>query len=139
MKKRSKKLNKKLLYIAWAMMYVICAAVGFVAPQTTGEKVALFVVSLVFFIPPVLLAVRAYRKHSKRTFRRLALISGLSLGLTTVVYIANIASAYASETVGNILYWLLILVSVPMVSMGVQLLSMFLWACLLIFSLRNQK
>ena len=134
-----RKLNKKLLYIAWAMMYVICAAVGFVAPQTTGETIALFVVSLVFFIPPVLLAVGAYRKHSKRTFSRLALISGLSLGLTTVVYIANIVSAYASETVGNILYWLLILVSVPMVSMGVQLFSMFLWACLLIFSLRNRK
>lgn len=132
-------MKKRILYIAWAVVYALCAGLGFVVPKTDAQKVALTLLSLVFFLPPAWLAVDALRFKDKKTLKLLGWISGLSLGLTTAAYIANLASATASEAAGNVLYGVLIIVSAPMVSMGAELISLFLWACLLAVSLQNRK
>ncbi len=132
-------MKKRILYIAWAVMYALCAGLGFVVPKTDAQKVALTLLSLVFFLPPAWLTVDALRFKDRKTLKRLGWISGLSLGLTTAAYIANLASATASEAAGNVLYGVLIIVSAPMVSMGAELISLFLWACLLAVSLQNRK
>lgn len=132
-------MKKRILYIAWAVVYALCAGLGFVVPKTDAQKVALTLLSLVFFLPPAWLAVDALRFKDRKTMKILGWISGLSLGLTTAAYIANLASATASEAAGNVLYGVLIIVSAPMVSMGAELMSLFLWACLLAVSLQNRK
>lgn len=132
-------MKKRILYISWAVMFALCAGLGFVLPEAQEQKVALTALSFLFFLPPGWLALDAFRSKDKKTFRILSYMSGGSLLLTTAAYIANLASVAASETVGNVLYGVLVVVSVPMVSMGVELLSLFLWACLFIFSLQNRK
>ena len=134
-------MKKEILYGAWALMYVLCAVLGFVAEPTDAQSIAMTLLSFVFFLPPMWLLVDAIRQRDKKTLKALRIVSLSSLILTTVAYIANLLSFTASETVGNALYYVLLAVSAPMVSMGVELLSLFLWACLLFgsFSLRNQK
>ena len=132
-------MKKRILYITWGVMYALCAGLGFVAPKTDAQKVALMLLSLVFFVPPAWLTVDALRVKDRKTMKILGWISGLSLGLTTAAYIANLASVTASDGVGDVLYGLLIIISAPMVSMGAELMSLFLWACLLVVSLQNRK
>ena len=137
--KKWKNVINLLLYIAWALLFAICAGTGFIEPINDGQKVALMILALVFFVPPACLAARAYRRRDRKTFRILTWISAGSLVATMAAYIANIASVYGSQLLGDVLYGVLIVVSAPMVSMGVELLSLFLWACLLVFSFQNRK
>ncbi len=134
-------MKKGILYGAWALMYVLCAVLGLVAEPTDAQSVAMTLLSLVFFLPPAWLLVDAIRQKDFKTLGVVRIVSLLSLILTTAAYIANLASVGASETVGNVLYYVLLAVSAPMVSMGIELLSLFFWACLLFgsFSLRNRK
>ena len=66
-------------------------------------------------------------------------LSALSLGLTLAVLILNFMSALGSETLGNVLYYVLVVVSAPMICSGYWVLSLFLWACVLMVSLSQLK
>ena len=51
----------------------------------------------------------------------------------------NLVSALWSETLGSFLYYLLVILSTPMVCSGYWIMSLFLWACLLMASLMGLK
>lgn len=130
--------NKKLS-IAWAVLYGFCAAFGFI-PTPDGVLMALMVtLSLAFFVPPAMLLYRAVPREDWQTIRRIRNLSILSLGSTMTMLILNFLSVGASAAVGNVLYWLLILVSAPMVCGQFWAVSLFLWACLLMVSLSALK
>ena len=124
-------MKKATLYYIWAAMAVLCALFGLIPAPSGALAATMTVLSLLFFVPPALLLVEAYKTGDRKTLKRLRLLSGLSLLLTVVLFIANILSMAASEAVGNVLYFLLSIVSVPMVCSGHWVLSLFLWACLL--------
>ena len=66
-------------------------------------------------------------------------LSVLSLGVTLVTLILNFVLAVSSETLGNLLHYVLTIVSAPMMCSGYWVLSLFLWACLLMASLKGLK
>lgn len=134
-------MKKIILYCVWAVFYVICACLGFISGHTQTQAAAMTVMAIIFFVPGAVLLVDALRKQDKKLLLLLRWISGLSLGLTLVMLIANFMSVYASEAAGNVLYVLLNLVSVPMVCSQHYILSLFLWACILVCTLpkRNNK
>ena len=130
--------NKKLS-IAWAVLFGFCAAFGFI-PTPDGVLMALMVtLSLAFFVPPAMLLYRAVPREDWQTIRRIRNLSILSLGSTMTMLILNFLSVGASAAVGNVLYWLLILVSAPMVCGQFWAVSLFLWACLLMVSIAQLK
>ena len=71
-----------------------------------------------------------------RTIRNLSVAS---LALTLVLLVVNFLSVGASKAAGDVLYVLLIILSAPMVCGQVWVLSLFLWACLLMVCLKYRK
>ena len=120
-------MNKKVLFILWGILFILCAGLGFL-PESNGWMTAL---SVLFFLPP---AVLLYQKQ-RNAVLLVRNLSALSLGLTVVVLSLNFMLAVSSETLGNILHYILVIVSAPMVCSGYWVLSLFLWACLLMGSL----
>lgn len=127
-------MKKKVLYSIWACMYILCVGLSFLPDPQGAAKVALVVISLLFFVPGGILLYDARTQNDRKSLLRLRLISSLSLGLTVLVFILTVLFATASEAVGDALYELLVLVSAPMVCGQYWVLSLFLWACLLIGS-----
>lgn len=133
-------MKKWILYGIWGCLYIFCAALGYAVTQPSDLQIfALVTLSLLFFLPPMLLLVDARRQQDKKTLLTLRWISGLSLLLTLIFLVANVASALGSDAMGNALYELLILVSVPMICSQHWFLSLFLWACIFFATLSRKR
>ena len=126
-------MSNKLLYALWGAAFIICAGLGFM-PEPAYPPVA-----LLFFIPPALLLYRAEKRGDRACTTLICWLSALSLGLTAALLVGNLLSVGASEALGTALYFLLIIVSSPMVCSGYWAASLFLWACLLMAGLRQLK
>lgn len=127
------------MYALWALLYILCAWLGLIEPDTALQSGAMTTVSVLFFVPPAILLVKALQDGDRKTLRILRYISIASLSLTLAALIANIAVVGASETVGNALYVVLDLLSVPMICSRHYVLSMFLWAVLLFAAIPQKK
>ena len=132
-------MNKKLLFSLWAVLFILCAGLGFIPEPAGAVKTILFLLSLIFFLPPMVLLFLSVRDSDKETLLLVRNLSILSLLATLVFMMLNIASVLWSQAAGNILYSILTIVSSPMICCGNWFLSMFLWACLLMISLRELK
>lgn len=132
-------MNRKFLFALWAGLFIVCAALGFIPEPTGAVRVLLTLLSVAFFAPPALLLYEAVREGDKPVLKLIGSLSALSLGLTLVLLVINFLSALRSEVLGNILYTILIIVSSPMVCSGYWVLSLFLWACLLMVSLKGLR
>ena len=132
-------MNKKLLYLLWAGLFILCACCGFI-PQPEGEFQRFFTIcSLLFFLPPGLLLWDAGKQRDLHTLKLIRNLSALSLGLTLVLLVLNFLTAMQSEFLGQVLHYILVIVSSPMICSGHWAMSLFLWACLLIASLKQCK
>ena len=133
-------MSRKSLFILWAVLFGLCAALGFLPEPEGPLGTALTVLSVFSFLPPALLIHQAGKQADHHTLLLIRNLSALSLGLTLVLTLIllmlNFWSALGSETLGAILYGLLVVVSSPMICSGQWALSLFLWACLLMVSLR---
>lgn len=123
-------MKTKNLFLLWGGCYIFCMLLSFIPTSGSAVQVLFSLCSAGFFIPGILLLFRGMRQNDKRLLLQLRLISGLSLLLTGIVLLANFLSVTGSETLGNILYVLLLIVSVPMAISGFWLLPLFAWACL---------
>ena len=124
-------MKRSPLFPMWGILFVLCAALGFV-PQPEGVlRVVLTAASLVFFLPPALLLYRAAKTGRRGTVRIVRDLAIMSLVVTTVVLLANFLSLHGSEFTGDFLYALLVIVSSPMICSGHWVLPLFCWACLL--------
>lgn len=132
-------MNKKSLFVLWGVLFIVCAGLGFIPDQEGAVRFVLTALSLVFFLPPALLLHAAGRTGDAHTRKLIRNLSALSLGLTLVLLVGNVLSALASEFVGGLLHTVLVIVSAPMVCSGYWVLSLFLWACLLMASLSGRK
>ena len=124
-------MTKKKLYIAWAIMFMICAALGFIPAPKGAAYWSMFLFSLLFFVPPTILLYKAGKGRDKKELRRIRMISLISLGLTLLALALNFLSVDATEAAGIAVYYILIIVSSPMVCGQVWVVSLFLWGCLL--------
>jgi len=130
-------MKEKILYAIWGCLYILCVGLGTVDNAQGIGKVLLMLTAVIFFIPPAIILYDGLREKRRKTLVRVRIISIVSLSLTMVVLIANVMSIAASEAVGNFLHELLILVSAPMICSQYWVLSLFLWACLLMVSLKK--
>ncbi len=94
---------------------------------------------IISFLPPVLLLYTAGRSRDTATLQLIRNLSVISLILTMVLLILNFLTVLSSEALGQILHYVLIIVSCPMICSGHWAMSLFLWACLLTASLRQLK
>ena len=132
-------MKKNGLLLLWGGLFVLCAGLGFL-PEPEGAAAALLtVLSVLFFVPPALLLYQADKDADTHTIVLIRNLSMLSLILTAVVLILNFLSATGGEFVGNVLHYLLVIVSAPMICSGYWALSLFLWACLLTVSRKLLK
>ena len=132
-------MDKGILAAAWIGMYILCCVLGFLPEQQGFSLYVMTIVSVCFFIPPFLLLRKAKADQDAKTLRLVRRVSLLSLGLTTVLLVANFLSVLSSsEALGTVLHIALTIVSVPMGSSG-GVISLFLWACLLYASIPGKK
>ena len=127
-------MSSKTMFILWGGLFILCAGLGFTQPVTGVYRGALFILSLLFFLPPGLI-LRRGSNHERKLIRSL---SALSLGLTVALLLVSFLTALTSERLGLFLHSILTIVSTPMICSGYWVVSLFLWACLLIVSLKNR-
>ena len=121
----------QLFYTLWGVMFVLCAALGFIPAPQGAAKAALTAVSVLFFLPPTVLVVRARKEKDLHTLRLIRTLCLSSLIVTAVLLIAVFAAIPASLAVGDILYAVLTVMSAPMICSQIPALSLCLWAALL--------
>ena len=132
-------MNKKKWYIAWGVLYALCTGLSCI-PEPEGVTAGLAVTAaLLFFVPPTMLLYRAIPREQWGTVRLIRILSILSLLLTFVVLILNLLSVGLPDSLGLVLHGVLVLVSVPMVCMQSWIVSLFLWAVLLMVTLKYRK
>lgn len=124
-------MKKIILYGIWLFLYALCAGLGFVEEAEGLQAAALTAMSLIFFIPGVILLIDARKTADRKGLWVLRWICIAVLSLSLIFLVANIFSALGSESLGNALYQVLIFVSVPMICSRHWFVSLFLWACLL--------
>ena len=132
-------MKKPTLYYIWIGLAALCALLGLIPTPSAPLAVVMTLLSIAFFVPPAWLLADAYKTGCEKTVTLLRRISLISLGATLLLFIINILSVTGSEALGDVMYVLLALVSVPMVCSGHYVLSLFLWACLLICALPKKK
>ena len=128
-------MKNTVLYILWAILYVMCAIVSLAPLPGTAGAVFSTLLSCLFFLPGAILVYRGVRQKSRKLLRTVRIISVCSLGLTFALLVSSFLTVLGSETLGNVMHVLLALVSVPMISSGYWVVNLFLWACLLMSTL----
>ncbi len=128
-------MKKKSLFTLWGSMFSLCAGLGFIPEPTGVLRSALTVLAIACFLPPALLVRQAAKEADTHTLKLVRNFSALSLGLTAALLVLSFLTAVGPEILGNVLYYVLIIVSSPMVCSGYWVLSLFLWACLLMVSM----
>ncbi len=132
-------MKRSTLWLLWGVFYIICAGLGFI-PQPQGiVRAMLFLLSLLFFVPPGVLLYEARRHSDRALLRRLRMAALASLILTQLMLIANILTAPYSEGLGTAMHILLGLVSAPMFCSNYFVVPLFLWAVVLIMSFTKKK
>lgn len=128
---------KKALYGLWAVLYCICVGLGFVASPAGLGKILLTATALIFFLPPFWLIFTARKEKDRKTILVLRLISAGVLALSLIFLVLNFLSVYFSAETGLVLHVLLAMFSAPMLCGQYWVISLFLWACLLILSFQK--
>lgn len=125
-------MNNVILYALWGGLYLLCAALGlFAVPPAVG-----ILFCLLFFVPPAILLYQARDAKCVRLVRNLAV--GW-LAVTVVLLILNILSVMMTALTGTVLYYMLVVLTAPMVCGQYWLIALFCWACLLVVSLQRLK
>ena len=132
-------MNKKNWYILWGALYVLCTGLSCIPDPQGLVKGLAVIAALLFFVPPAVLLHRAIPGQQWAVVKLIGILSAASLLLTFALLILNIMSVGLSDQLGLLLHGLLILVSVPMVCMQSWIVSLFLWAVLLMVTLRYRK
>jgi len=130
-------MKNKTLYILWALLFVLCAVLGFFRETVVAGKWLMTVLSVVFFLPPAVLLWRSKKTGDSHTRLLIRDLSGASLGITLALLVVNFLSVLSSGWVGTALNALLTILSTPMIASGYWALSLFLWAFLFIASCKK--
>ena len=132
-------MRKSYLFALWGCLFIICAGLGFIPEPVGTGRVLLTLLAVGFFLPPAVLLYRAKQTKDTHTIQLIRNLSALSLLLSLICLIANFLSAFWTEFWGSMVYYVLVIVSSPMICSGFWVLSLFLWACLLMASLQLGK
>ena len=129
----------RTLFALWGALFIVCAGLGFIPEPADWLQMLLSALSLLFFLPPAILVWKGRQKKDRALLSLVRNLSIASLGLSVLLIIANFLTAFRSQLLGDILHGVLVVVSSPMICSGHWAMSLFLWACLLIASLKAGK
>ena len=130
----------KWLYFSWGILYALSAVLGLVQDPSETQKLLMLIFSLTFFVPGFLLLYNAIQSGTRTGVLTVRLVSLASLVLTTGGLVAMLLSAgTGSEVATDVTYYVLAVVSVPMLCSQIWVVSLFLWACLLFSSFIKKK
>ena len=132
-------MNRTSFYTVWAGFFILCAALGFIPEPAGALKFLMIGLTLGFFAVPGWFLTWLDKRRDKLHIRILRNLAAASLGLTLVLILVNFMAFMAPESVGTLLHILLIIVSAPMVCGQYWVLSLFLWACLMIWAQKLLK
>lgn len=124
-------MTNKILYVIWAVLFTLCAGLGFLPEPDGLDKGICITLAVLFYVPP---AVIVYMGWKKKNWEDIRLVRNLSLGslaVTLAALVVNMLSLAMPVWAGNLLYAVLVIVSAPMVCGQVWVLSLVLWACLM--------
>lgn len=127
-------MKTNLLYKIWAGFFALCAGLSFISEPTGFLKALLIALSIGFFLPPALILKQQEKSGNSMHIQIIRNLAAASLILTILLIIVNFMSLMASEAAGEFLYVLLAVVSAPMLCGQYWVLSLFCWACLLLWS-----
>ena len=127
-------MKQSYLFALWGGSFILCAALGFLPTPSAAMQILMTVLSVAFFAPPAVLLYRAGKGGDRATALLIRNLSAASLALTAVLLIATFLTVLAPAWLGSILHVLLAVLSTPMLCSGYWILSLFLWACLLMAS-----
>ena len=131
--------KKKTLYILWGFLFILCAGLGFIPEATGFGKAVLAFLGLIFFLPGAILLWDAISCGDRKTVLQIRLLSLSWLVVTLLLLVGNLLSVNASQTVGNLLYGALVILSSPLACGQFWELTLFLWASLLTASFLRRK
>jgi hypothetical protein len=117
-------------------LFILCAVLGFIPRPGIALQILMTIFSIVFFLPGALLLRLSHTSGDRSIAELVRNFSAASLILTAVLLILNFLSVLSPALLGNILHIILVVVSTPMICSGYWVLSMFLWACLMICSMK---
>lgn len=130
-------MKNRFLYALWGALFILCAGLGFIPESDGGLKFLRTGLSILFFLPPALLIWKARQERNRAALLLVRNLSIASLSLSVALIIANFLTVFRSQLLGDILHGILVVVSSPMICGGHWAMSLFLWACLLIASLKS--
>ena len=132
-------MKKSSLMSIWGIFFIICAGLGFIPEPEGAVRIFLTAISVLFFVPPAILLFDALSAGDRAMVRLIRRLCAASLGVTMVLLILNFLTFSASDWVGTALHVLLVVCSAPMFCSNYWVLSLFLWAALLVASLQKRK
>ena len=130
-------MKNRFLYALWGALFILCAGLGFIPESDGGLELLRTGLSILFFLPPALLIWKARQERNRAALLLVRNLSIVSLSLSVALIIANFLTVFRSQLLGDILHGILVVVSSPMICSGHWAMSLFLWACLLIASLKK--
>ena len=125
------RLPYKVLYILWAALFAVTAALGFVPPTDKSTEVMYQLLAGAFFLPPWMILLKSRNEDAPKHRSLIKFLCFASLGGTMALMALNILSANWSDAVGTALNAALTVVSAPMVCGQGYFLGLFMWGCLL--------
>ena len=132
-------MKMKTLWFIWLYMFILCAVLGFI-PEPTGFWKFLFTMAAAgFFVPGFVLLVKADHRDQPGTIRLIRNIAIAALAVATVLIVLNILSVVMSEVWGTVFYVLLVILASPLVCGQYWALSLFGWACLMVYAVTLLK
>lgn len=132
-------MKKKILIGSWIFLFIFCSAMGFIPNVAGAGKVLLWILSVLFFLPGMILLYDAYMQKDRKVLLTIRIVSIASLLLTAIFLVASIATFNSAKVVGDTLQVILNVVSCPMVISPFWFLSLFLWAFLMCGTFYGQK
>ena len=123
-------MKKSHLYPIWAALFAVCAGLGFLPAPEGSLKVLCILLSVAFFVPPLMLI----RIGDRQDIALVRILSAMALTADLVLLVLNILSASFSETVGTILHCVLIIAGSPLICSQCWALVLFLWAFSMLYA-----
>ena len=132
-------MNKKQSFILWGLLFAICAGLGFVPQPGAALKILMSLLSFGFFAVGGWILWQAGQRKDHAAVALIRSLSLASLGITMLMLMANFLSVFTPQWLGNVLHYMLIVVSSPMLCAPSWAVSLFFWACLMVASHKMLK
>lgn len=124
-------MKTKILYILWAMLFILCAGLSFIHQRTTLVQILLSLLGVGFFVPGGILLYQGIQERNRKQVLFIRILSIASLCLTLILLVINVLSVGWSEAAGDAAYGFLAVCSAPMLCFRSWAVGIFLWGSLL--------